>query len=161
MRQLALLAMFLGMPVLSLAQTNEDSWDALNTLRAGQRIEVFETNLKNHKGIFSAVTGEAIQLREGGGGSDVAIPRQNVLRVTLLEKSHRLRNAFIYGGVGAGAGAGISAAATRCPPPNGFSLCGIGRGAIIGGSAVVGLLAGGGIGAAIPSHPTIYRAEHH
>ena len=158
MRQLALLAMFLGMPVLSLAQTNQNSWDALNTLRAGQRIEVFETNLKNHKGTFSAITGEAIQLREGG--TDVAIQKENVMRVTLLEKSHRLRNAFIYGGVGAGAGAGISAAATRCPPPSGFSFCGVGRGAIIGGSAVVGLLAGGGIGAAIPSHPTIYRLEH-
>jgi hypothetical protein len=92
-------------------------------------------------------------LREGE--SDVAIPRQNVLRVTLLDKSHRLRNAFIYGAVGAGTGAGISAAATRCPTPTGFSLCGVGRGAIIGGSAVVGLLGGGGIGAAIPSHPTI------
>lgn len=159
MRQLALLAVFLGMPVLSLAQTNQNSWDALNTLRAGQRIEVFETNLKNHKGTFSAVTGEDIQLREGE--SDVAIPRQNVMRVTLLDKSHRLRNAFIFGTVGAGTGAGISAAATRCPPPNGFSLCGVGRGAIIGGSAVVGLLAGGGIGAAIPSHPTIYRVDHH
>jgi hypothetical protein len=49
MRQLALLAMLLGMPVLSLAQTNQNSWDALNTLRAGQKIEVFETNLKKHK----------------------------------------------------------------------------------------------------------------
>ena len=164
MRQLALLAMFLGMPVLSLAQTNQNSWDALNTLRPGQRIEVFETNLKNHKGTFSAVTAEAIQLREGEpfsrGDISVAIPRQNVMRVTLLDKSHRLRNALIFGGVGAGTGAGISAAATRCPPPNGFSLCGVGRGAIIGGSAVLGLLAGGGLGAAIPSHPTIYRLEH-
>lgn len=72
MRQLALLAMFLGTPVLSLAQTaqtpktNESSWDALNTLRAGQRIEVFETNLKQHKGTFSTLTEEAIQLREDG-----------------------------------------------------------------------------------------------
>ena len=159
MRQLALLALLLATPVLSLAQTNQNSWDALNTLRAGQKIEVFETNLKNHKGTFSTVTGEAIQLREGG--SDVSIQKQNVLRVTLLDKSHRLRNALIFGAVGAGAGAGISAAATRCPPPTGFSLCGVGRGAIIGGSAVAGLLAGGGLGAAFPSHPTIYRAEHH
>lgn len=165
MRQLALLTMFLGMPVLSLAQTNQNSWDALNTLRAGQRIEVFETNLKNHKGTFSAVTGEAIQLREGGpssrGDVTVAIPRQNVMRVTLLEKSHRLRNAFIFGAVGAGTGAGISAAATRCSTsPSSFNLCGVGNGAIIAGSAVAGLLTGGGLGAAIPSHPTIYRQEH-
>lgn len=171
MRQLALLAMFLGTPVLSLAQTtqtaktNENSWDALNTLRAGERIEVFETNLKNHKGTFSAVTGEAIQLREGGpsdrGDMTVAIPRQNVLRVTLLEKSHRLRNALIFGAVGAGTGAGISAGATRCSTSTGsFNLCGVGNGVIIPASALLGLLAGAGIGAAIPSHPTIYRLEH-
>lgn len=158
MRQVALIVMLLGMPVLSHAQTNRNSWDALNTLHAGQRIEVVETNLKKHKGTFSTVTDEALQLREGG--SDVGIKKEDVMRVTLLDESHRLRNAFILGGVGAGAGAGIAAAATRCSGTNGFSLCGIGRGVGIGIGAVAGLAGGAGIGAAIPSHPTIYRVEH-
>src|SRR5215467_5166258 len=76
MRNLAIVAILLGMPVLSHAQTNRNSWDALNTLHVGQRIEVVETNLKKHKGTFSTVTDEVIQLREGG--SDVGIKREDV-----------------------------------------------------------------------------------
>lgn len=86
-------------------------------MHAGQRIEVVETNLKKHNGTFSTVTEEAIQLREGG--NDVGIKKENVMRVTLLDKSHRLRNAFIVGAVGSGAGAGIGAAATRCSSTGG------------------------------------------
>ena len=160
MRNLALIAILLGMPILSHAQTNRNSWDALNTLHAGQRIEVVETNLKTHKGTFSTVTGEAIQLREGGG--DVEIKREDVMRVTLLDESHRLRNAFILGGAGAGTGAGIGAAATRCSSPsNSFISCDFGRSIVIGIGAVASLIGGAGIGAAIPSHPTVYRVEHH
>ena len=160
MRKLALVAIPLAMPLLSHAQTQENSWSALNTLHAGQRIEVVETNLKKHKGTFSTVTDEAIQLREGG--SDVGIKREEVMRVTLLDESHRLRNAFILGGVGAGGGAGITAAATRCSNTSGsVNLCGLGRNVAIGIGAVAGLAGGAGIGAAIPSHPTVYRVEPH
>lgn len=159
MRELALIAMLLGMPVLSHGQTNGNSWDALNTLHAGQRIEVVETNLKKHKGTFSTVTDEAIQLREGS--SDVGIKREDVMRVTLLDESHRLRNAFIVGAAGAGTGAGIGAAATRCSTSGSFNFCGVGRGVAIGVGAVAALAGGAGIGAAIPSHPTVYRTERH
>ena len=160
MRNLALIAILLGMPVLSHAQTNRNSWDALNALHAGQRIEVVETSLKKHKGTFSTVTDEAVQLREGG--SDVGIKREDVMRVTLLDESHRLRNAFILGGAGAGTGAGIGAAATRCSSTSGFvNLCGLGRSVAIGFGAVVGLAGGAGVGAAIPNHPTVYRVAHH
>jgi hypothetical protein len=158
MRKLALIAMLLGMPVLSHAQTNRNSWDSLSTLHAGQRIEVVERNLQKHRGTFSTVTDEAIQLREGN--SDVGIKREDVMRVTLLDESHRLRNALILGGAGAGTGAGIGVAATRCSSPSGsFNFCGLGRGIAIGVGAVAGLAGGAGIGAAIPSHPTVYRTE--
>ena len=159
MRNLVLIAILLEMPVLSHAQTNRNSWDALSALHAGQRIEVVETNLKKHKGTFSTVTDEAIQLRESS--SDVGIKREDVMRVTLLDESHRLRNAFIFGAGGGGAGAGIGAAATRCSSPSGlFNSCDF-RGIAIGIGAVAGLMGGAGIGAAIPSHPTVYRVEHH
>jgi hypothetical protein len=127
-------------------------------LHAGQRIEIIETNLKRHAGTFSTVTDESIQLREGG---DVGIKREDVMRVTLLDKSHRLRNALVFGAVGAGIGAGIGAAATRCSNSSGgLNFCGIGRGAVVGVATMIGLAGGAGIGAAIPSHPTIYRIEH-
>jgi hypothetical protein len=160
MRNLALIVILLGMPVLSHAQTNRNSWDALSALHAGQRIEVVETNLKKHKGTFSTVTDDAIQLREGA--SDVGVKREDVMRVTLLDESHRLRNAFIFGAVGGGAGAGIGAAASRCSSTSGsFNFCGLGRSVAIGIGAVAGLMGGAGIGAATPGHPTVYRVEHH
>ena len=94
------------------------------------------------------------------GSNDIGIRKENIARVTLLEKSHRLRNALILGVVGAGVGAGIGTAASRCSSSNGsFNLCGIARGAEVAVGAVIGLAGGAGIGAAIPSHPTIYRAQ--
>lgn len=158
MRKLAVTLMLLGTPILAHAQTPKNSWAALDTLHAGQRIEIIETNLKRHSGTFSTVTDEAIQLREGG--SDVGIKKEDVMRVTLLDKSHRLRNAFLFAGVGAGTGAGIGAAASRCSSSTGFNFCGLGRSVAIGFGAVLGLAGGAGVGAAIPSHPTIYRIDH-
>ena len=99
----------------------------------------------------------AIQLREGS--NDIGIRKETVARVTLLSKSRRLRNVFLVGAVGAGAGAGIGAVSTRCSGSNSFDFCDLGRSIAVGLGAVVGLAGGAGIGAAIPSHPTIYRAE--
>jgi hypothetical protein len=89
-------------------------------LHAGQRIEIVETNLKKHKGTFSTVTDEGLQLRETGG--DVGIKMENVMRVTQLDKSHRLRNVFVLGAVGAG----IGAASRKCSNSS-DAFCGLGR----------------------------------
>jgi hypothetical protein len=160
MRKLVVTLMLLGTPILSCAHTPENSWAALNALHAGQRIQIIETNLKKHSGTFSTVTDEAIQLREAG--SDVGIRKENVMRVTLLDKSHRLRTASLLGGLGAGAGAGIGAAASRCSSTTGsYNFCGLGRSVAIGIGTVLGLAGGAGVGAAIPSHATIYRIEHY
>jgi hypothetical protein len=74
--------------------------------------ELLETGMKKHAGTFSRVAEEAIQMREGA--NDIGIPKENVAGVTVLDKSHRGRNALILGAAGAGAGAGIGAAASRC-----------------------------------------------
>jgi thiamine pyrophosphate-dependent acetolactate synthase large subunit-like protein len=137
------------MPCSVRAQDSKANWKALNDLRAGEKIELVETSMKKHVGTFSTVTEEAIQMREGS--NDIGIPKAGVARVTVLDKSYRLRNSFIFGTVGAGAGAGIATAATRP------SI--IARGAVVAVGAMVGLVGGAGVGAAIPSHPTIYRAE--
>lgn len=158
MRNVALACFLILIPCSLHAQDKKGDWKALYALRSGEKIELFETGMKKHVGTFSTVTDEAIQMREGS--SDIGIRRESVARVTLLAKSHRGRNALILGVVGAGAGAGIAAAASRCSNSNtSFNLCGIGRGAEVAVGAVVGLAGGAGIGAAIPSHPTIYRAE--
>ncbi len=75
------------------------------------------------------------------------------MRVTSLAKSHRLRNALIFGAVGGAAGAGIAAAASQCHPGEFMCFTGIPTG-IFG---VSGFLGGAAIGAFVPSHPTIYR----
>ena len=67
---------------------------------------------------------------------------------------------LLSGAIGAGTGAGIAAAASRCSSSNNtFNLCGLGRDAEIAIGAVVELVGGAGVEAAIVSHPTIYRAE--
>ena len=158
MRNAALACFLILIPCSLRAQDKRDDWKALYGLRSGEKIELIETGMKKHVGTFSTVTEEAIQLREGS--NDVGIRKESVARVTLLEKSHRLRNATILGVVGVGAGAGIGAAASRCSNSNGsFNLCGLGRSVAVGIGAVIGLAGGAGVGAAIPSHPTIYRAE--
>jgi hypothetical protein len=155
MRNAALACFLILIPCSLRAQNKKSDWNALYGFHAGEGIEVVEIGMKKHVGTFSTVREEAIQMREGS--NDIGIRKKSVARVTLLEKSHRLRNAFILGVVGAGAGAGIAAAASRCSNSNtSFNLCG---GIAVGLGAVVGLAGGAGVGAAIPSHPTIYRAE--
>ena len=158
MRNVAVAFFLILIPCSLRAQDNKSDWKALYGLRAGEKIELFETGMKKHVGTFSTVTEEAIQMREGT--NDIGIPKENVARVTMLDKSHRLRNAGILAVGGAGAGAGIGAAASRCSSSAGsFNLCGIGSGAVVALGAVVGFAGGAGVGAAIPSHPTIYRVE--
>jgi hypothetical protein len=153
----ALVCFLILIPSSLRAQDKKSDWKALYGLHSGEKIELIETGMKKHVGKFSTVTEEAIQLREGS--NDIGIRKESVARVTLLEKSHRLRNAAIPGLVGAGAGAGIGAAASRCNSTNSFNFCGLARGAEVAVGAVIGLAGGAGIGAAIPCHPTIYRAE--
>ncbi len=153
MRKLLILTCLLGTASVSWAQTKRGSWEALNSLGAGQRIEVVETSLKKHAGTFVTVSHEAIELREET--TNQTIKKENVMRVTLLEKSHRLRNTLILGAVGCGVGAGIGAA-------TGSSKGIVGtRGLAAGIGAVIGLAGGAAVGAALPSHDTIYRAKPH
>lgn len=153
-----LLSLLLLIPCSLRAQDKKGDWQALYGLHAGEKVEVVETGMKKHVGTFATVTDDVLQLREGS--NDIGIRKENVARVTLLDKSHRLRNALIVGAVGTGAGAGIGAAASRCSNSNtSFNFCGLGRSVAVGIGAVAGLLGGAGIGAAIPSHPTVYRAE--
>src|SRR5216683_2370943 len=152
MRNAALMCFLILIPCSLRAQDKKPDWKALYGLRSGEKIELVETGMKKHVGTFSTVTDEAIQLREGS--NDIGIRKENVARVTVLDKSHRLRNAFIFGAAGAGTGA----VSTRCSNST-DSFCGLGRSIAVGLGGLVGLAGGAGVGAAVPSHPTIYRAE--
>ncbi len=156
MRIAALMCFLILIPCSLRAQDKKADWKALYGLRSGEKIELVETGMKKHVGTFSTVTEEAIQMREAS--NDIGIRKENVARVTVLDKSHRLRNAFIFGAAGAGTGAGIGAVSTRCSNST-DSFCGLGRSIAVGLGGLVGLAGGVGVGAAVPSHPTIYRVE--
>jgi len=144
MRIIWILACLLAMPSVVSAQ-----WENLNTLQAGQKIQVVQTSKKD-SGTFLSLSDKEISL-QGKSGTQ-SIHRQDVRSVKLMENKHRLRNTLIGAAVGAGAGAGISAAAWE---PRGFAG-GRGTGAAVG--AVIGAVGGTIVGALWPSHETIYKA---
>jgi hypothetical protein len=144
MRKFWILACLLGMPGVVSAQ-----WENLNTLRAGQKIQVVE-NSKKDSGTFLSVSDKDISLQ--GKSGPLQIQRQDVRSVKLMENRHRFRNTLIGAAAGAGVGAGISAAAWE---PHGY-VGGRGTGAAVG--AVIGGVGGAVVGALWPSHETLYRA---
>ncbi len=81
------------------------SWQNLNRLQVGQKIEVLNMNSGSLNGTFLGFSEEAISLRVGI--DEVAVPRAKVLRVRLPEPKC-LRNAAIAAAVGVGAGLAIA-----------------------------------------------------
>src|SRR3989442_15642845 len=93
MRRLLISIGLLAMPCISRAQPPQDPWESLNSLHAGQKVEVVEKTLKKHVGTFMTVSAEAIQLREGA--ADGAIRREDVLGGSRPEKRQRFANMLI------------------------------------------------------------------
>ena len=136
-------------------QRPKQSWDNLNRLQAGQKIEVVQMDLKSLKGRFLGFSEEAISVRVKK--DEVAVARADVLRVSLRGKPKRGVNALIGTGLGALLGAIVSAAVCA-----GGSSCGGEPGFVAGVGAIIGAGAGAGMGAAvplIPSYSTIYRVK--
>lgn len=134
------------------AEAPKASWENLNQLSPGQKIQVVQMDLKSQTGRFLACSDEGIRVSTNSG--EITLAREDVLRVTLQQKSHRLRNALIGAAVGGAAGVAIGAATVDKGPDES------GEGNI--GKALFGLIgtgAGAGVGAAIPGHPTVYRAQ--
>ena len=118
MRKLLFLICVLGMPCASWAQSNSASWENLNTLQAGEKIQVLEMNSKNISGTFVNVSDVAISLQDKT--SQEMVQRQDVRSVKLMKSQNRLRNGLIGAAVGAGVGAGIGAASCHGSGDNCF-----------------------------------------
>jgi hypothetical protein len=151
-RALVLLVLFLAIPAALAAQTQHGSWSDLNALKAGQGIEVIDSNMKSHSGAFVTVTDAFLSLKEHG--ADIAIKREEVVRVSTGSGPKRVGHALVGLVVGGAIGAGVGAIAGS---NHGF-LGGSSRGitALVG--LAIGAPSGAGVGAAIPAHTTIYRA---
>jgi hypothetical protein len=149
-------ALFLAIGLILLAgaapaQDAEQSWDNLQALRAGERVQVVDQTLRSREGAFVRASADAIIVRVGQ--NEETIPRVDVLRVTSRERSKRGRNVLIGLAIGAGVGAGVGLGVLAATGGSDFP------GEVLGPSVGVGAAAGAGLGAALPGHATLYRVE--
>ena len=152
---LVILPILVGMVSIPLCaqQRPKQFWDNLHRLQAGQKIQVVQMDMKSLKGNFLGFTDETISLRVKN--DEVAVPREEVLRVSLRGKPKRGRNALLLMGVGAGVGL-ISGAAVGA----GFHEAGE-TGVFMLVFTPIGAGVGAAVGAVAPfaSYETIYRAN--
>jgi len=151
-RVLSVLTLSFGISQALVAQ-QQGSWSDLNRLKAGQSIQVVETNLKRHDGKFVAATDDLLSLKEEG--ADISIKRNDVARVSISSGAKRGEHAVIGLLIGGAAGAGIGALSGSS---HGF-LGGSSRGLTALAGVIIGAPSGAIVGAVLPAHTTLYRAE--
>jgi hypothetical protein len=124
------------------------TWESLNQLHPGEPIEIIRGD-RAVKGDFVSSSTESLTIRTPVG--EQRFLRPDVARVISRARSHRLRNALI----GAGVGVAISIVTDQTVGTylRNESNPDAARPVIW----TVPIAAGAAIGAAIPSHPTIYR----
>ena len=85
-----------------LAGDNSD-WGNLSQIKPGEDVLVVSDRMKTVKGGFESFSSDSIVVRRQSAA--VVIPKSEVVRVTVLERGHRLRNAAI--GTAAGGALGL------------------------------------------------------
>ena len=144
------LLLLLMVPGFGLAQSSQNSWDNLNQLRPGQKIEVVDTSMKSHRGPFVSISEEAITLQVGK--SEESVLHANVVRVSVRDTSHRKRNMLLGSGILGGIALGVAAIPLGAASNEGNScpVC----------VAVIAAGFGGGAGlGAIPGSRRVYRIK--
>jgi len=132
------------------ASKDTGSWNNLSQLRAGDKIEVIDQSLRSYRGTFVSVSEEAISLRSKK--DSFTVERSNVLRVSVLDKSKRLRYMLLGAAVGAGAALAVTVPLDLQYVGEGNTGVGIVAG-VTAGAAGAGL----GVGSTMGNR-TIYRA---
>ncbi|MGE5646918.1 MAG: hypothetical protein ACM336_14115 [Acidobacteriota bacterium] len=128
------------------------NWDALRGLKAGDAVKVFETDGRQHKGTFRAVSSDAISLETQR--SEMSIERSRVGRVQIRSASRRLRNALIGAGIGVATGLTVDQTlGVRIRNESNES----GGARAVTYMAPIGLFAA--IGGARPAYRTVYEAR--
>ncbi len=126
----------------------KDSWDNLNRLQAGQKIQVVQMDMKSLKGRFLGFSEKAISVRIKK--DEVTIQRPNVLRV-ILQGGGRSKNALTGLVIGAVAGLVLGAIVDHKDDLDSND-----------GKIFAPLVFGGGgaaLGSVFPGFHTIYRAK--
>ncbi len=91
--------------------TDADPWGTLGQLKVGDSIQVVQTTLQSQTGIFQSLSDAAVFFRVGR--EEQSVSRENLLRLTVIDRSRRKRNVVLGLAIGAAAGmAGGGALAT-------------------------------------------------
>lgn len=133
---------------LAVAAPASKTWESLGQLNSGGPIEVV-TSDRSEKGEFVSSSTESLTIHTPHG--EERFDRKEVMRVVSRAQSHRMRNVLI--GVGVGAAVGLITDQTvgkylrnEANPASARPLI-----------WTVPIAVCGGIGAAFPSYPVIYR----
>lgn len=121
----------------------DDGWQIVQQIAAGEQVKIVLNNGKSHKGVMRSASEDAVVI-----GNGETYQNEQVRRVLVKKRGHRGRNALIGLGIGAGTGLGVGAAIDNDCSPNSFFCTGN------SGKAVLTPLFGGvgaGIGALIPT----------
>jgi hypothetical protein len=127
------------------------SWEALGSLKPGDRVRILDVAGLDHNGSFVEVASGAITVRSGNG--DVNVERARVRRVAVRSGSRRLRNAVIGAGIGLAIGLVVDNTLGVRLRNEGQESSGARAATYIGPIALFG-----GLLAARPAYQTIYRA---
>jgi len=136
----------------SAVPVHAQSWEAVRSLNAGDRIKVLETGGQEHAGIFVKSSAEAISLTVGRDA--VSIERSRVRHVKVRSGSRRVRNLIIGAAVGLAVGVAVDQGlGTYLRNETGESA---GTRAV---SYIAPIAVFGGIAGAFPAYRTIYRTR--
>jgi hypothetical protein len=146
----------MGMVLVSFAiaqDRDEHRWENVESLRAGQKLEVTTTHLRTVQGTYLNSSEAAIRLKTPQG--EVSLMRDEVFRVKSQE-GRRKQNILVGVVVGALSGVVLGAVADFKDDVDG-SDPGSNNGKL--GGSVVGAGVGAGIGSLFAGHHVIYRAK--
>ena len=128
-------------------RADNSEWTSVQNLRVGERIGIIKSDQKRVEGTFAGATASAISVHTD---QDVAVAKDDVVRVYRRPHLSRAVRALIGGGIGLAAGAVVNATAGERFRNEGGDIT---AGALLGGAAI-----GAGIGAATGGgYQTIYR----
>jgi hypothetical protein len=146
------LCIFLCLSSFVVAQIREGSWDNLQQLSIGEKIQVVDMKLKSAEAEFLGFSAETISFRRGN--DDLLLQRTDVLRVS-ARGGGRLANSLVGGTVGLLIGT-VCGAVIDALDDIDRSDSGANSGKL--GGAVAGFGIGAGVGAVFPGYHTVYRA---
>jgi hypothetical protein len=100
-------AVFLLLAATVAAQTNASNWNTVKALAAGTDVRILNGS-RTVSGKIDRITDDNLVMASGKGQE--MFTQQEITRVSIRKKGHRLRNTLIGFGAGTGVGLGIGAA---------------------------------------------------